>query len=412
MKLLKYIEFVNENLEIKGYRLPTYDQAVEMCSDEDSPFYEIKTEVNGYNVSFFNYRLAQYKDFVNYNGYEMRGLTFVFNTDGSVFNRYLLLEKFFNLNQVPESMYSIVKNYKIKYVNNKEDGSIASFIKLPNGKVLGKSKMSFESDQAIGIDRVYKTNQDIKKLVDWTLDNDIVAIFEYVAPQNRIVLRYSKEELILLRLRDNKTGKHIDLKDHLDKIGSVKIAPFEDEYKDLDHLIEVVAKQEDKEGVIVQTEDVNGNDFFFKLKTPWYCERHGLLTEDLYRENVLIGYVLDDKIDDILGQIPEDQVEAHERIEKIIAVIKKTITEKVLDIEKSYQVFLDMGGNHKEYALAHNKDRNFGYVMSLSRGKDVHEMAKDWIRDKTKRLLIARNFLTERDPSIFFQDEELNEEDN
>ena len=412
MKVLKYIEFVNENLEVKGYRLPTYDQAIEMCSDEDSPFYEIKTEVDGYNVSFFNYRLAQYKDFVNYNGYEMRGLTFIFNTDGSVFNRYLLLEKFFNLNQVPESMYSIVKNYKIKYVNNKEDGSIASFVKFPNGKVLGKSKMSFESDQAIGIDRVYKTNSDIKKLVDWTLDNDIVAIFEYVAPQNRIVLRYSKEELILLRLRDNKTGKHIDLKDHLDKIGSVKIAPFEDEYNDLDHLIEVVAKQEDKEGVIVQTEDINGNDFFFKLKTPWYCERHGLLTEDLYRENVLIGYVLDDKIDDILGQIPEDQVEAHERIEKIIAVIKKTITEKVLDIQKSYQVFLDMGSNHKEYALKHNKDRNFGYVMSLSRGKDVHEMAKEWIRDKTKRLLIARSFLTERDPSIFFQDEELNEEDN
>ena len=50
--------------------------------------------------------------------------------------------------------------------------------------------------------------------------------------------------------------------------------------------------------------------------------------------------------------------------------------------------------------------------MSLSRGKDVHEMAKEWIRDKTKRLLIARSFLTERDPSIFFQDEELNEEDN
>ena len=91
MKVLKYIEFVNENLEVKGYRLPTYDQAVEMCSDEDSPFYEIKTEVDGYNVSFFNYRLAQYKDFVNYNGYEMRGLTFIFNTDGSVFNRYLLL---------------------------------------------------------------------------------------------------------------------------------------------------------------------------------------------------------------------------------------------------------------------------------------------------------------------------------
>lgn len=421
MKVLKYLDFVNEgkNIDLGGYKLPTYDQAVEMSSGEDSPFYESKLVEDGYNISIFNYRLAQYKDFVtpmtgrdDLKGYEMRGLTFVFNEDGSLYNRFLLLEKFFNLNQVPESMYSIVKNYKIKYVNNKEDGSIASFIKLPNGKVLGKSKMSFESDQALGITKIYKTNADIKKLVDWALDNDIVAIFEYVAPHNRIVLRYPKEELILLRLRDNKTGKHIELKEHMDKVGSVKIAPFEDDFNDLDHLMEVLAKQEDKEGVIVQAEDANGNDFFFKIKTPWYCARHGLLTEDLYRENVLIGYVLDDKIDDILGQIPEDQGDAHERIEKIIAVIKKAITEKVLDIEKSYQVFVDMGSVHKDYALSNKKDKNFGYVMAMSRGADVHELAKEWVREKTKRLLIAREFLVERDSSIFFQDPETNEEED
>ena len=421
MKVLRYLDFVNEGktIDLGGYKLPTYDQAVEMSSGEDSPFYESKLVEDGYNISIFNYRLAQYKDFVtpmvgrdDLKGYEMRGLTFVFNEDGSLFNRFLLLEKFFNLNQVPESMYSIVKNYKIKYVNNKEDGSIASFIKLPNGRVLGKSKMSFESDQALGITKIYKTNADIKKLVDWALDNDIVAIFEYVAPHNRIVLRYPKEELILLRLRDNKTGKHIDLKNHMDKIGSVKIAPFEDDFEDLDHLMEVVAKQEDKEGVIVQAEDANGNDFFFKLKTPWYCERHGLLTEDLYRENVLIGYVLDDKIDDILGQIPEDQGDAHERIEKIIAVVKKAITEKVLDIEKSYQVFVDMGSVHKDYALSNKKDKNFGYVMAMSRGADVHDLAKEWVREKTKRLLIAREFLVEKDPTIFFQDPETNDEED
>jgi hypothetical protein len=80
----------------------------------------------------------------------MRGITYVFNTDGS-FNRHILLDKFFNLNQVASSVYSVVKDFKIKSIYNKEDGSVASFVKLPNGKVLGKSKMSFESDQAVGI---------------------------------------------------------------------------------------------------------------------------------------------------------------------------------------------------------------------------------------------------------------------
>ena len=421
MKLHRYLDFIKENKsdEIR-HSIPTYEDCLEMCAREDAPFYESKMVVDGYNVSVFNYRLAQYKDFVTplesrpeLKAYEMRGLTFVFNEDGSVYNRFILLEKFFNLNQVPESMYSIVKNYKIKYVNNKEDGSIASFIKLPNGRVVGKSKMGFDNDQANGINKIYKTNEDIKGFVNWALDNDIVPIFEYVAPHNRIVLKYPKEELILLRLRNNKTGKHIDIKDHLDKLGSIKIAPFEDDFRDLDHLIELTGTQTDKEGSIVTAEDEMGRDFFFKLKTPWYCERHGLLTEDLYREHIIIGYILDDKIDDILGQIPEDEKDAHDRINKIISVVKKAINDKQADIEKSYQVFVEMGKDRKEYALKwRTKDSNFGYVMAMAKGIDPYELAKDWIREKTKRLHIAREWLLKKDPTLFFQDPEENEDDN
>jgi T4 RnlA family RNA ligase len=411
MKLKKYIEFIKEGVEISNY-IPTYEDCVEMCAKEDAAFYESKFTIDGFNISIFNYRLAQYKDFVtpleskpNVKAYEMRGLTFVFNQDGSLFKRFLLLEKFFNLNQVPESMYSIVKDYKIKWVNNKEDGSIASYIQLPNGKVLGKSKMGFDNEQANGINRIYKSRTDVKTFVDWCLQNGITAIFEYVSPANRIVLRYLDEDLILLRMRDNTTGKHLDIKNYLDKVGTIRIAPFEDDYKDLNSLIEVNATQVDKEGVIVQAEDKFGKDFFFKIKTPWYMERHGLLTNDIYREHIIIGYILDDKIDDILGQIPEDEKEAHERIERIIAIVKKVIDEKVQDIKKSYGVYLDMGSNNKEYALKYyKKEPNFGYVMQMAKGQDPYELAKDWLRDKTKRLMIARDFLKEKDPTLFFQE--------
>jgi len=412
MKIFNYTQFLKESNDLSTHYLPTYEDCVEMCAKEDSAFYESKFVIDGFNISVFNYRLYQYKDFVtpleskpNVKAYEMRGLTFVFNQDGTLFKRFLLLEKFFNLNQVPESMYSIVKNYKIKWINNKEDGSIASFIKLPNGKVLGKSKMGFDNEQANGINRIYKTRTDVKTFVDWCLQNDITAIFEYVSPANRIVLRYLDEDLILLRMRDNTTGKHLDIKNYLNKIGTIKIAPFEDDNKDLDSLVEVIAKQVDKEGVIVQTENEYGRDFFFKIKTPWYMELHGLLTNDIYREHIIIGYILDDKIDDILGQIPEDEKEAHERIEKIITVVKRVIDEKVQDIKKSYQVYLDMGSNNKEYALKYyKKEPNFGYVMQMAKGFDPYELAKSWLRDKTKRLMIARDFLKLEDPTLFFQE--------
>jgi T4 RnlA family RNA ligase len=441
MKIFNYIEFINENITQKSYKIPSYEEAVEMCSGDEAPFYESKYEVEGYPVFVFNYRLAQYKDFdmpipskPDLKGFEMRGLTFVFNKDGSLYNRYVLLEKFFNLNQVPDSMYSVVKDYKIRYVNNKEDGSIATFVKLPNGKILGKSKMGFDNDQANGINKIYKTNPDVKSFVDWCLTNDIVPIFEYVAPHNRIVLRYSEEELILLRLRDNKTGKHIDIKEHLDKIGSIKIAPFEDD-NTLDDLIEKSKTEVDKEGWIVQFD----NDHMLKIKTDWYFQRHGLLTNDIYREHIIIGYILDDLIDDVIAQIPEDEKEAHLRINKIISIVKRSLRDKVDEINLAYKEYIESGLSKKEYAIKNRTNPNFPFVMNLEKAENMKkmsreqildiyddiesyerslkrcepfEMAKEWLRDKTKRLEIAREWLKSKDSTLFFQEPEESEDDN
>lgn len=446
MKIYNLKEFTLES-NISLSSIPTYEDCVEICSAPDSTFYETKLVVDGYPVSVFNYRLAQFKDFdkplpgkPHIKGHEMRGLTFVFNKDGSLFKRYLLLEKFFNLNQVPDSMYSVVKNYKIKFISNKEDGSVATFVKLPNGKVLGKSKMGFDNDQAIGINRIYKNNPEVKSFVDWCLNSDIVAVFEYVSPDNRIVLRYPGQELILLRLRDNKTGKHIDIRNHLDRVGSIRIAPFEDDVKDLDHLIELTATQVDKEGSIVTCEDEFGRDFLFKIKTPWYMSLHGLLTDDIYKENVIIEYILDDKIDDILGQLPEDEREAHERINKIILIVKKAINDKISEIEKAYEQFVNSRMTKKDYALKNRVGNpNFHFVMNMIKADnlvklskeeilhiydnmedyeralrrcDPYEMAKEWLRDQTKRLAIAREWLQKEDPSLFFQEPEEKGDDN
>jgi T4 RnlA family RNA ligase len=440
------MEFIKESVG-PIYSIPSYEEAVEMCNKPDSAFYESKLEVDGFPVSIFNYRLAQFSDFnlplenkPEVKAFEMRGLTFVFNKDGSLYKRFVLLEKFFNLNQVPNSMYSVVKDYKIRYINNKEDGSIASFIQLPNGKIIGRSKMGFDNDQANGINRVYKTNKDVNSFVNWCLSNDIIAIFEYVSPQNRIVLRYSSEELILLRLRDNKTGKHIDIKENLDKIASIKIAPFEDDIKDLDHLIELTATQVDKEGSIVTCEDESGRDFFFKIKCPWYMERHGLLTNDIYREHIIIGYILDDKIDDILGQIPEDEKEAHLRIQKIISIVKRALNKKVVEIQSAYNDFVKSGSDKKDYALNHRiGNKNFPFVMNMDKAEKLksmskeeildiyddmesyekalrrcqpYEMAVEWLRDKTKRLEIAREWLGKQDRTLFFRDPEMTDDDN
>jgi RNA ligase len=434
----------NKKNSQQNYNIPSYEESVEICSKSDSVFYETKTNVDGFPVSIFNYRLAQYSDFnlplenkPDVRAFEMRGLTFVFHKDGSLYKRFLLLEKFFNLNQVPSSMYSVVKDYKIRYVNNKEDGSIASFIQLPNGKVIGRSKMGFDNSQANGINKIYKTNGDVNQFVTWSLSQDLVPIFEYVAPHNRIVLRYSKEELILLRLRDNKTGRHIDIKDHLDKIGSIKIAPFEDDIKDLDHLIELTATQVDKEGSIVTCEDESGRDFFLKIKCPWYIDRHGLLTNDVHRENIIVGYILDDKIDDILGQIPEYEGESRERIQKIISIVKAEINKLVFEMDLAYSEFVKSGSDKRDYAINHRIGNPlFHFVMSMNKAEKLklmdiedilehynsvedcekviekcqpYNLAVETIRDKTKRLELTRDWLLSKDSNLFFTNFEESE---
>lgn len=383
---------------MKKYNLLSYEECVNLTNVDDSSFYETKIVIDTFKISIFNYRIATYNDFIDNKAFEMRGLTFIFNEDGSLFKRHLLLHKFFNLNQVTETQYSLVCDYKIKSVYNKEDGSVASFIRLPSGRVLGKSKMSIESDQAIGANRLYNNDINVRRFVDWSLDNNYVAIFEYVSPFNKIVLKYNVEELILLRLRDNDTGEYLNLNDFKKEIGDVKIAKSFD-YK-LEELMELSKISEDIEGWVIES------DIFMKIKTSWYMDLHGLLTDDLYRENIIVGYILDDNIDDILGQVPEDQVDVHERINRIIISVKYAINEKVLDIKKSYNIFLKLNKDpdnlnyplmRKSYGLKYGKDPNFSNVMSMSKDKDVYDLAIEWVRKQNLRLMDSREFLNKID---------------
>jgi hypothetical protein len=137
--------------------LPTYEDCVKICEENDNLiFFEKKYVIDNYKISCFNYRLADLnhfmnpiKDNININAFELRGITFIFNEDGSLYKRYLLLDKFFNLNQTEISLYDKVKDLEIESIYVKEDGSLITFIKLPNDRIVCKSKMSFDSTQAI-----------------------------------------------------------------------------------------------------------------------------------------------------------------------------------------------------------------------------------------------------------------------
>lgn len=346
--------------------------------------------------------------------YELRGITFVFNTDGSLFKRYLLMHKFFNLNQTENTLYDVVKNYTIDSIFNKEDGSLATFVKLPNGKVVGKTKMGFDNDQALAINDIYLTNSDIKRVVDYLLDRELVPMFEYVAPDNKIVLNYFERNLILIKVRNNKTGEYVDLST-LDLDG---ISVVEKENYTLNELIELSKTLEDKEGWVV----VFTNGLHIKIKTEWYFRVHMLLTDDIQKENKLIEYILDEKIDDILTQIPLNDVFTRNKIENISEIVLREVNNLSNDIENSYNEYLEMNISERDYAINfRTKNQLFSYVMlrvknsklkklseneilslyssyekyeEIVRNTESFNIAKSVIKKTTLRLMDAREWLS------------------
>jgi len=350
--------------------------------------------LDGFKVSVFNYRLAQYTDFLNpvpgknYNGKEMRGITYVFNEDGTLFNNYLMLNKFWNLNQVDETMFSILDNKKIKAVYNKEDGSLISFIKLPNGNVIPKTKMGFDNDQTIAVSKIYKENEDIRNFVDECLEKNYSTMWEYVSFKNKIVLDYTGSNIVLLKVRNNKTGEYIDIENFRNR--GFDVVESED-FTDLSEMMKWAETAEDVEGCVITFDDGD----MCKLKTLWYFYRHRLLTEDTNREDAVIQMVLNETIDDIKSQLDEKiDAERIEWVEEIERIVLEFMEERVAEVEELVSKYT---GDIKDFAIRYRKAKNFGQAMNVIRGKfDAYGSVKEWLLRETNRLEKARSFVTRK----------------
>ena len=375
---------------MKNY-IPTYDEAKAMVvAKGELVFYETERFIDGYKVSTFNYRLAQFTDFIkpltgrkNADAKELRGLCFVFNKDGSLYKRFLMLKKFWNVNQVTETLYENIKDLTIKSIYTKEDGSLISFIKFPNGRVIPKTKMGFDNDQTKETQKIYDTDENIQNFVKWCLDNDMVSMWEYVSWQNKIVLNYNEPELILLKVRNNTTGEYIDIEDFRDR--GIKIVEGE-KVDNLDDLMKKAETDKDKEGWVIQFD----NDYLVKQKTAWYFLKHRML-DNLSQENIIIEMILNETIDDVLSQLDEERdSEQIEWVENIENKIKTFINKKQEDVEKLLKKY---NKDIREFAIKNNKDINFGIAIQVIRGGDLYDSIKNYIKKQTHKLEKARIFL-------------------
>lgn len=374
-------------------KLPTYEECVKICNSyEESTFHENIYEIKGYKISLFNYRLASYLDFEDPIGdeslsaRELRGLTFVFNKDGSLYKRYLLLSKFFNLNETEETLYRRINEKEIVSIQEKEDGSLLSFLELPNKEIIARSKMGFDNDISINSQKIFEENIFLNKFIKDCLKNNLVPIFEYVSPMNRIVLDYPETDLILTKVRNNVTGEYVDI-NNLDTSG-INVAKHYD-LVSLDELLEINKHDTEKEGYVVGYIDEN-ELCFFKLKNQWYRDRHYYTTEFIHQDNIIVNHILDGNIDDILSVIDNDEIK--DKVDDINTIVKKKVDEHMKESSKLLKELKEM--SVKDFAIKHSKHKYFGIVMSVHNyGNDLYEIVIDYIKDRVKKLEETRNWL-------------------
>lgn len=115
-------------------------------------------------------------------------------------------KKFFNLNQI-EALGTIDFDTPVE-VTEKMDGSLAILVPTPDGGYIVSTRGSFYSEQAIWATKYYANNhQNFTPNPNWTY------LFEIIYANNRIVLSYDFEGLVMLGAIDKVTGLSIPLRE-------------------------------------------------------------------------------------------------------------------------------------------------------------------------------------------------------
>ena len=123
------------------------------------------------------------------------------------------LTKFFNINEREETQLKNL-DFSIPHrVYTKMDGSmIVPFeIEYGSGIVRWGTKMGAGTEVAMAAEVFVADNPQYQKFAKWCIKQDISPIFEYTAPNNRIVLKYDKPMMTLLAARNMITGEYIDI---------------------------------------------------------------------------------------------------------------------------------------------------------------------------------------------------------
>jgi len=245
-----------------------------------------------YDIWILNYtQEAQFKKVWDEYTLSCRGM--VIDVDGNILARPF--QKFMNYEEHDPSEIDMSLPFAIY---EKMDGSlIIIFYYEAKMEWIVATRGSFISEQAIGArELLYSTVYDKLSKIDTYL-------FEYIVPENRIVVDYGdRRELVLLARIETKTGFELYYEDLVQWYSDWFTVVKKYDIKNIQNLDELKALEEDnREGFVIRFE----NGFRVKVKFAEYVRLHRILTNV---SNVVIWKHMKDDypFDELLDKVPDE----------------------------------------------------------------------------------------------------------
>lgn len=284
----------------------------------------------------YNYsRKTQFENLWNEITLLTRGL--ILDADMNIISRPFL--KFFNYEQLkPEEIPVLPFD-----VYEKMDGSLGISYWL-NGKPYIASRGSFASDQANHANEVLYARY--QHTFD-KLNKGATYLFEIIFPANRIVCDYGdKDDLVLLAVIDNATGKDLPLED----IGFEIVKRYDgvNDFTTLRNDNDMI-----REGYIVKF----SNDFRMKMKYAEYCRLHSVVTGV---SNVTVWeYLSQDKpFDELLERTPDE-------FDAFVRSTAEMLNSKFTDIQADHLKFMN---DHQIVSPKFNTRKEQAQVILAAKG--------------------------------------------
>lgn len=282
---------------------------------------------------------------------ELRGIIFD-QESGEVVARGM--HKFFNIDEHQITMYKNFKNGTIIF-EEKLDGTLIQAFKYKNKLKFttnGSLENSLYTDLAAEI-----VEKDVflhNFIKDQVIKNN-TCLFELTSPKNPIVIAYKDYNLTLLAIRDNESGEYKKI--DRDKIGEYIKLPKIYNFANLDAAYNFIQTADGIEGFVLKNIKT-GN--WAKLKTPWYLKHHKIYGVSCLTIKKVVKMILNNNIDDILGNIDESLESKSLFMLMWDDVIKKK-QQYIQDILAEYKIAKKL--TRKELGLSNLKHKKYHFAM-------------------------------------------------